>query len=272
MKPITKAMVAERDSYNSKYLEKSGFQDVDLEKGGTEVHHKATAAARAAVLDKLERRGIWERLKQSAHDLMNVGKKPPSCPVPNPDPDKTSNDRFFRVHEVESFDPYRLPTVLPQAHLSPRNSDHNPPSPAYSASIYSRFTPILAQRASKSYAAVTSRKSLRSRQNSFEQPGRYSAYTRDVLGPRGKEYEIEQAEAGLYSRAYKDAERILLRGSVSEAKMHEALATINKADQKVNMARHLSRHVDLASSTQFDDVDVGHLNSGHNRYLRPHWR
>jgi hypothetical protein len=255
LKRITKDMVKKREALNKSPPLSNASSNIDLEMGV--IGH--TESARAAALDRLEankKPSFWQKAKSK---VAGKGKSPVCTPESSPE---TEVDCFFTV-DVDAFDQrssHHVSSQTPRVRYESGNDRvHQPPSPIYSASVYSRPTDVNGSRVFSDHTASDFPKLGRSLRKRVDEPMRYTAYgtyVRDVYGPRQKEHSIHLAEAALKSAQYKEAEHTMQRVSATDTEMRRALSIVNLADQQLNLARHPSLYIEIPPLTNFEDVDI----------------
>jgi hypothetical protein len=252
IKRITKDMASKREVYNKHKSTTSSYvsSDTDIELGV----YSSRTSARTEALNMLEgqpKPSFWQNAKSK---MTGKGKSCANTRSPSPSsPTPTNIDRFFTVDIPDEgaagpFGTYYIPPQPPQVSYEP-SPTLRPTS--YASSEYSQ--PTGSTRTCRVFTDHTG-SSFKTRgplQKEADGPKSYTAYScrRDsspeIYNPRPKQLRIRLAEEAFDTQEYKDAERMLARGSAVSEDMRRALSIVNFADQNVNMARHPSSYTDL---------------------------
>jgi hypothetical protein len=250
LKRITKDMVKKREAFNKHKSTTSSYasSDTDIE---LSVYPSRTSA-RTEALNMLEgqpKPSFWQNAKSK---MTGKGKSRASTHDPSPSsPIPTDIDCFFTVDVPEDApgpsSTYGIPSQPPQVSYEPSPTL----STSYSSSEYSQ--PTVSTRTSRVFTDHTG-SSFQTRgplQKEADKPKSYTAYScrRDsspeIYNPHPKQLRIRLAKEALETQEYKDAERMLARGSAGSYDMRRALSIVNFADQRVNMVRHPSLYTDI---------------------------
>lgn len=237
LKPITPAMVKEREALNRLSSQSNTPSKLDVELGGAhETDHVC-----AAEVEESTKLSTWEKMKSKV-----LRDNKPSATARNPYVETEANRPFTvaggdTVHDYPDYSP-RVSPKAPRVEHEPNTHLTVPAAHHFSgSSFYSSPTDI--QRANGRESRVFTDVPV-------AEPKRYTTTSRNQ--------EIMFAQNALKSEEYKRAEMIMKRGTARDSVIHRATSIVNLADQQLNIARRPSLYPEFRgpeSAEQYEMIE-----------------
>ncbi|EUC44665.1 hypothetical protein COCMIDRAFT_55956, partial [Bipolaris oryzae ATCC 44560] len=215
LKPITPAVVKERDAHNRSSSHSNAPSELDVELGGAHETDHVCAAEKEAQ----KKPSTWQKVKSKV-----LRDNKPSDTAENLYVETEANRPFTTVEgdTVHYYSP-RVSPEAPRVEYEPKTHLTVPATHRFSgSSFYSPPTGLQRTngRSSRVFADAP-----------VSEPKRYSTNSNQ---------EIVHAQNALQSEEYKRAETIMKRGTARDSIIHRATSIVNLVDQQLNVARHPS--------------------------------